>query len=199
MARLKNSISARSNSRSNKVGTYVALLRGINVGGKNKLPMRDLAAMFVEAGCKDVRTYIQSGNVVFSIPLKSAKRVPDFVSQRIADRFGYRVPVVLRTADEFRQVVVRNPFLESDADVESLHVGFLADLPAPHDVATLDPKRSPGDSFKVRGREIYLYLPNGVAGTKLTNAYFDSKLSTTSTFRNWRTVLKLLEMTRETG
>lgn len=155
--------------------------------------------MFTEAGCRDVRTYIQSGNVVFSAAPGLAKRLPDLVSQRIADRFGYRVPVVWRTADEFRQVAVRNPFLKSEADVDSLHVGFLADLPTPRDVAALDPKRSPGDSFKVRGRDIYLCLPNGMARTKLTNAYFDSKLETTSTFRNWRTVLKLLELTQATG
>ena len=199
MVRLKKSIPARRDSRANKVGTYIALLRGINVGGKNKLPMPDLAAMFTEAGCTDVRTYIQSGNVVFSVTPKSAKQVPDFVSRRIADRFGYRVPVVLRAADEFRQVAVSNPFLESDCDADLLHVGFLADLPDQRHIAALDAKRSPGDSFKVRGREVYLCLPNGVAKSKLTNAYFDSKLATTSTFRNWRTVLKLLEMTQTTG
>jgi len=177
----------------------VALLRGINVGGKNKLPMLDLAEMFTEAGCSDVRTYIQSGNVVFSVAPKSAKRLPDLVSRQIVDRFGYQVPVVLRTADEFRQVAVSNPFLKSEADVNSLHVGFLADLPDQSQIAALDPKRSPGDSFKVRGREVYLCLPNGVAKSKLTNAYFDSTLATTSTFRNWRTVLKLLELTQATG
>lgn len=192
-------IPARRETRSNSAGTYVALLRGINVGGKNKLPMPDLAAIFTEAGCTDVRTYIQSGNVVFSVVPKSAKGVPNFVSRRITDRFGYRVPVVLRSADEFRQVATSNPFLKSDADVDSLHVGFLADLPAPRDVAALDPNRSLGDSFKVRDREVYLHLPNGMAKSRLTNAYFDSKLTTTSTFRNWRTVLRLLEMTQATG
>ena len=186
-------------SRSDPTGRYVALLRGINVGGKNKLPMRDLAAMFTEAGCTEVRTYIQSGNVVSSITPKRAKRLPDLISKQIAERFGYRVPVVLRTADEFRQVVTGNPFLKADADSGSLHVAFLADLPDPRRVAALDPKRSPGDSLKVRSREIYLCLPNGVAGTKLSNAYFDSTLATTSTFRNWRTVLKLVEMVNEAG
>jgi len=199
MPRPTKSVPTRRDSRSNKVGTYVALLRGINVGGKNKLHMPDLAAMFTEAGCTDVRTYIQSGNVVFSVAPKTAKRVPDLVSRRIADCFGYRVPVVLRTADELKKVAAGNPFFESDADAHSLHVGFLADLPTPRDVAALDPKRSPGDSFSVRGREVYLCLPNGVAGTKLTNAYFDSKLGTTSTIRNWRTVLRLLELTKPTG
>jgi len=186
-------------SRSNAAGAYVALLRGINVGGKNKLPMRDLAAMFTEIGCTDVQTYIQSGNVVCSAAPGRAKELPDLVSRRMADRFGYRVPVVLRTADEFRRVAAGNPFLKAGADAALLHVAFLADLPAPRDVAALDPKRSPGDSFKVRGREIYLCLRSGVAGTKLTNAYFDSKLGTTSTLRNWRTVLKLTEILKTMG
>ncbi len=185
--------------RRNATGRYVALLRGINVGGKNTLPMRDLAVMFVEAGCTDVRTYIQSGNVVFSATPGVVKRLADDISRRIAKSFGYRVPLVLRTADELHQVLTGNPFLKSDADAGSLHVAFLADLPDPRRVAALDPKRSPDDSFKVRGREIYLCLPNGVAGTKLSNAYFDSTLATTSTLRNWRTVLKLLEMTRTMG
>ena len=181
-------------SLSNPTGRHVALLRGINVGGKNKLPMRDLAAMFTEAGCTEVRTYIQSGNVVFSATPMCVKQLPDVISQRIAERFGFRAPVILRTADEFRRVVTGNPFLKSDADAGPLHVAFLADLPDPRRVAALDPKRSPGDYLKVRGREIYLCLPNGVAGTKLSNAYFDSTLATTSTIRNWRTVLKLVEI-----
>jgi uncharacterized protein (DUF1697 family) len=183
-------------SRSGATRRYVALLRGINVGGKNTLPMRHLAAMFVEAGCSDVRTYIQSGNVVFAATPGVVKRLADAISRRIAKNFGYRVPVVLRTADELHQVLSGNPFLKSGADGRSLHVAFLADLPDPRRIAALDPKRSPGDSFKLRGREIYLCLPNGVAGTKLSNAYFDSTLATTSTLRNWRTVLKLVEMTQ---
>jgi uncharacterized protein (DUF1697 family) len=174
----------------------VALLRGINVGGKNKLPMRDLAAMFSEAGYTNVRTYIQSGNVVFSATPAAAKRLPGLIAQRIADGYGYRVPVVLRAANEFHQVAASNPFLRSAADAGTLHVAFLADLPDQRHIASLDPKRSPGDSFQVRGREIYLHLPNGVAGTKLTNNYFDSTLATTCTMRNWRTVLKLVEMTQ---
>ena len=126
-------------SRSNPTSRYVALLRGINVGGKNKLPMRDLAAMFTEAGCTEVRTYIQSGNVVFSATPMCVKRLPEVISQRIAERLGFRIPVVLRTVDEFRQVVTSNPFLKLNADAGSLHVAFLADLPNPRRVAALDP------------------------------------------------------------
>jgi uncharacterized protein (DUF1697 family) len=174
--------------------THVALMRGINVGGKNKLPMKDLAEMFAGAGCRDVRTYIQSGNVVFTAPRGVATKLPGLVAARIAERFGYRTPVVLRTADELRDAVANNPFLAAGAAEETLHVMFLADTPSARAVGDLDPQRSPGDVFVVRGRDVYLRLPKGVADTKLSNAYFDSKLATVSTGRNWRTVTKLLEM-----
>jgi uncharacterized protein (DUF1697 family) len=176
------------------VAAYVALLRGINVGGKNKLPMLELARLFEEAGATDVRTYIQSGNVIFRAPEKVAPRLPSAVSQQISTRFGLRVPVVLRSAEELRLVPERNPFLKRGADPDALHVMFLADRPEPARVLALDAKRSPPDELAVREREIYLRLPNGVARSKLTNDYFDRALATTSTGRNWRTVLKLIEL-----
>ncbi len=175
-------------------GVHVALLRGINVGGKNKLPMKDLAAMFADAGCDDVRTYIQSGNVVFRARQALARRVSSVISQAIADRFGFEVPVITRTAAEMEKVVASNPFLRTGVDSAKLHVAFLAKRPTTANVAKLEPDRSPPDEFTVQGREIYLHRPGGMARTKLTNAYFDGKLGTTSTMRNWNTVLKLLEL-----
>jgi uncharacterized protein (DUF1697 family) len=177
-----------------KTGVYVALMRGINVGGKNRVPMKDLAAMFAGAGCADVVTYIQSGNVVFRATDACAARVPAAVAKAIADRFTFRSPVVMRSAAELRSVARGNPFLKTGADVDALHVLFLADRPSAAHVAELNPHRSPPDVFQVRGREVYFRCPNGVGRSKLTNAYFDSKLATTSTLRNWRTVLKLVEL-----
>jgi len=174
--------------------TFVALLRGINVGGKNKLPMKDLTAMFVEAGCRNVRTYIQSGNVVFETAAGAAARLPGTIENRIEKQFGFRPPVILRTAKQLRAVVDNNPFLKAGAAPETLHVMFLADKPTKARVETLDPHRSPPDEFIVQGQEIYLRLPNGAGNSKLTNAYFDSKLATISTSRNWRTVNTLLGM-----
>jgi uncharacterized protein (DUF1697 family) len=174
--------------------THLALLRGINLGGKNKLLMKDLIEMFVKAGCTDVRTYIQSGNVVFNAAPGVVEQLPGLITGRIAKRMGYRTPVVLRTAEQLGDVVRKNPFLEMGAAEETLHVLFLADLPSSGDVERLDPNRSAPDAFIVRGQEVYLQLPNGVARSKLTNNYFDSTLVTTSTARNWRTVIKLLEM-----
>jgi len=173
---------------------YVALLRGINVGGKNMLPMKDFAAMLAKAGCTDVRTYIQSGNAVFRCSPELARRIPDLIVEAIAKKFRFRVPVILRSGKEVRAAMEANPFVKSVADTKMLHVGFLADRPDPSRVAGLDPQRSPGDTFQVLDREIYLHVPNGMGKTKLSNTYFDSKLDTISTFRNWRTVQTLVEM-----
>ncbi len=173
---------------------YVALLRGINVGGKNKLPMKELAALFDNAGCSDVRTYIQSGNVIFSAAKSLAIRVPGLIARAILDRYGIRVPVVTRTSDELRDVARNNPFLNRGADEGKLHVAFIADRPDAEKVGALDPSRSRPDEFAVHGHEVYLHCPNGFARTRLTNDYFDRTLATTCTIRNWRTVLKLLEM-----
>jgi uncharacterized protein (DUF1697 family) len=174
--------------------TYVALLRGINLGPKNKIPMPDLEKMFVKAGCDNVRTYIQSGNVILGAALELATRLPELITAQINTRFGYKVPVMLRTAGEMLEVVRSNPFVKQGAAEDNLHVLFLAALPNPGAVKSLDPNRSLPDTFIVLGKEIYLRLPSGMARTKLTNLYFDSKLGTIGTARNWRTVNKLLEL-----
>lgn len=176
------------------MSVHIALLRGINVGGHNALPMKDLAAMFGEAGCSDVRTYIQSGNVVFEAAPTLARRIAGVITASIGDRFGLEVPVVTRSADQLAAIVSANPYAREGTDEKWLHVAFLADTPSAAGIAALDPQRSPPDEFVVHNAEIYLSCPNGMARTKLTNAYFDTTLGTTSTVRNWRTTLKLLEM-----
>lgn len=171
-----------------------ALLRGINVGGKNLLPMKALAEIFAAAGCTEVKTYIQSGNVVFrhgrTIDAAAAARAA------IAARFGLKVPMIVRSAAEMAKTIAGNPFPDRGIDEAWLHVMFLEDEPAAALIAGLDPERSQPDEFAVIGREVFLHLPNGAAKTKLTNAYFDAKLKTVGTQRNWRTVLTLAEMMR---
>ncbi len=173
---------------------HVALLRGINVGGKNKLPMATLVEMFRVEGAAGVTTFIQSGNVVFDAPVKLAGAIGAGVERRIEQQLSLRVPVVLRSAAELAAAVERNPFVAARVDEDELHVMFLAARPTPAQARALDPARSPGDQFALVGRDLYLRLPNGVARSKLTNAYFDKALATVSTARNWRTVLKLLEL-----
>jgi len=173
---------------------HVALLRGINVGGKHKLPMKALAELFEEAGAADVRTYIQSGNVVFRADSAPVDDVIAGVEQGIERRFGFGVPVVVRTATRLREVIDDNPFISTGADTQHLHVGFLADRPSDEAVASLDPTRSETDSFRVLGAEVHLHVPGGMGRTKLTTDWFDRRLGTTMTVRNWRTVNKLIEM-----
>ena len=155
--------------------------------------MSDLVQLFEKSGCVEVKTYIQSGNVLFAADDACAKRVPELVEKEIEKRFGFRSPVIVRTTRAMEQVVAANPFPVTDA----LYIGFLNTKPTAAQIAALDPNRSPGDAYEVIGREIYMNLAaNGAARTKLTTAYFDSKLDTVSTFRNWRTTTTILAMMR---
>jgi uncharacterized protein (DUF1697 family) len=162
----------------------VALLRGINVGGKNKVAMADLRELFVGLGGTDVETYIQSGNVVFAGVLDPAE-----IEAAVREGFGLDLRVIVRTHDELARAVAGNPF--PDADPKALHVGFLAGDP-PDVELELEPFH-PEDAV-VRGRELYLHLPNGVGRSKLP-AYVDRQLRTPTTVRNWRTVATLLDLT----
>ena len=175
------------------MSNYVALLRGVNVGGKNKLPMKDLVRIFQDAGCTEVQTYIQSGNVIFQAKEPLATKLAAIITKEIELSLGPRVPVVLRSGVQLNQAIAGNPYLKEDGVNEDfLYMGFLAGEPKQPE--KLDAHRSPGDRFVVKGQEIYMHLPNGAGNSKLTNAWLDSRLKTISTFRNWRTVLRLRDL-----
>jgi uncharacterized protein (DUF1697 family) len=169
----------------------VALLRAVNNVGQRRLPMAELRLVFAAEGALDVETYIQSGNVVYAAPARRADDLAARVQRRILAQRGFTAPVLTRSHDELAAVVANNPF---PGDEAALHVMFLADRPSRARLGALDPERSPGDRFVVRGREIYLHLVRGVARSKLDTGYFDRVLGTTSTLRNWRTVTRLLAM-----
>jgi len=173
--------------------TFAAVLRGINVGGRNRLPMQELAALFGALGHEDVVTYIQSGNVVFrgeGRPAEIARRI----ETGIADRFGLEdVTVILRNGRELGSIAVSSPFPVTDPT--QLHVVFLDRRPAADAVSALDPGRSPGDEFRIEGSEIYLRLPSGAGRTKLTLDWFERGLGVAGTSRNWNTLLRLVELT----
>ena len=177
--------------------TFAALLRGVNVGGKNKISMPDLKSSFSSLGLEDVVTYIQSGNVVFRSPARGAQKLAAGIERQLAKDFGVDVTVVLRTAAELEKIAKGNPFAKGKPDLSKLHVVFLDRAPAKGAVAELDPERSPPDEFDVRGREIYLRLPTGMGRTKLTGDYFERRLAVAATARNWKTLQKLLELTRD--
>jgi uncharacterized protein (DUF1697 family) len=172
--------------------TLVALLRGINVGGRNSVPMAGLRSVLEELGLEEVTTYIQSGNVLFrsQAPVKS---LPAQIEDAIADAFGVRPAVLLRTPAELEAVVDANPF----PDTSKLHVVFLERKPGAKHAARLDPDRSPGDAFELVGRELYLHLGNGAGRTKLTGDYLERTLGVRGTQRNWNTVMKLLALACE--
>jgi uncharacterized protein (DUF1697 family) len=170
------------------VATYVALLRGVNVGGKNTVPMADLRRVFESLGHGEVRTFIQSGNVVLT-----ARRAvtPKSLEAAIAKELGVTTTVVLRTPAELEKVVKVNPF--ASADPSTLHVGFMVTQPPAASLAKLDGAPFEPDEFAVRGREIYFHLPNGMGRTKLPG-YLDRRLTVPTTVRNWKTVNKLIEL-----
>jgi len=176
-----------------RAGEWVALLRGVNVGGRNRLPMEALAAFFEAAGCASVRTVIQSGNVLFRATTAVARAVPARVAARVEKAYGHRPAMVVRSAAELAAALKGNPLQLEGLDEELLHVVFLADRPAAAAVKALDPARSLGDRFAVRGREVFLFLPRGVSGTKFTVDYLDRTLGTMGTWRNWRTVRRVAE------
>ena len=176
---------------------HVALLRGINVGGNNMLPMKALAEEFEAAGCEQVQTYIQSGNVVFAANARLATKIGPTMEERIRRRFKLEVPVVVRSADELRTVITANPYAKRRDFEMSTHVMFCGSKLKADLIAKLDPNRSPGDEFGCKEQEIYLWLPNGAGKSKLMSGYFDRVLETVATARNWRTVLKLAEMIAE--
>ena len=182
----------------NQQQIFVALLRGINVGGNNMIPMKELSAKMTAAHFESVRTYIQSGNILFRADAKRADELPSDIAALIKKHFKLEVPVVVRTQAELSKLASAHPFeAVPGANDKTLNVAFLSGTPLAEHVALLDPTRSPQDHFRVVGRDIFLFYGGGVAGTKLTNAYFDSKLKVVTTVRNWKTVRTLAELAAE--
>ena len=172
---------------------YVALLRAVNVGGRNRLPMANLRAALSARGFEQVTTVLQSGNV-FLHSAEPEHTVAAIVTETIAESFGLQIAVVVRTSAELGAIAGRNPFLTSDPDLDptNLHVAFLAEKPMAGRAAKLDPNRSPPDSFTLDGRELYLSYPNGSGRTRLTLDYLERCLGVQATARNWRTVQRLI-------
>ncbi len=179
--------------------THVALLRGINVGGHHKLPMADLRALAESLGCREVRSYIQSGNLIFRPPEDGLAGLDERIADAIEADFDFRVPVVLRSRSEIEGVAERSPYRDLDGDPRFVLIGFFDREPEADRVAELDPEVSPGDRFEVLGREVHVHCPEGTARSKLTYTWFERQLGVTATFRNWRTLLKVQGMMEDDG
>ncbi len=175
--------------------SYVAMLRGINVSGAKPVKMERLRAMFEALGFTHVRTYVQSGNVVFKAKARAAATLGPEIAARIKRDFGFDVPVLVLRADELAQVVEENPFVERRGlDPSKLHVTFLSGAAAAAGLKKMEGVSSGRDEFRCRGKAIYLHCPDGYGNTKLNNNAFERALGVGATTRNWKTVTTLAAM-----
>lgn len=174
--------------------TTVALLRGVNVGRNKRIAMADLRALLADLGYTDVRTLLQSGNAVVSLAGKGSGRVAQEIEAGIAQRFKLEVKVVVRTRDELAAVIAANPFGDGESQGSRLLVMFLSATPDPGRIVDVEPPADQLDRFCAREREIYLWCPNGVLGSKLPGVFSEARLGVTTTTRNWNTVTKLLAL-----
>jgi uncharacterized protein (DUF1697 family) len=176
---------------------YVAMLRAINVGGRNRVAMKDLAALFAALPAEDVSTYVQSGNVVFRSPLADGRAVAGAAERLISSRLRLEVVVIVCDRDELSQVTADNPYVRAGRDEAKLHVTFLASEPDRDRLRAASAAGGGGDGgdeFVVVGRRVYLHCPDGYGRTKLNNGFFEKKLGVAATTRNWRSVRALADM-----
>lgn len=174
---------------------YIAILRGINVSGKNIIKMKDLKSELDNLGFNNVITYIQSGNIVFEHEKIATNQLTAEIKQTIAKKFKLDVPVMVFEAKQWGEILKNNTFLaEEDIDVTKLHVTFLSCPPSSIYSSQIKLDHYLPDQLIITNEAIYLYCPNGYGKTKLTNNFFESKLKITATTRNWKTANKLLEL-----
>jgi uncharacterized protein (DUF1697 family) len=174
-----------------EVNTYVALFRGINVGGNNILPMKDLAGILEGMGCEKVKTYIQSGNVIFKSGKQNSSEIAGEISANILESHGFEVKVILLKPEELQDAIENNPFKTSDG--KDLHFFFLDSHPEHPDLERLMSAKAKSEEFKLSKNIFYLYAPDGIGRSKLA-ATIEQALGVPVTARNWNTVKKLIEM-----
>ena len=175
--------------------TYVALLRGINVSGKNPIKMAVLRELMESLGHEAVETYVQSGNVVFRSRTRSPAKLAASIEVRITQDLGLTVAVLVRTGEELAALVAATPPVGAN-DLEHLHVTFLAHSPKKTAIGALEGAHDAPDECAVAGREVYVHCPNGYGRTKLNNTFFERKLDATATTRSWKTVARLADLVR---
>jgi len=169
--------------------TYIALLRGINVSGQKMIKMADLVELLSELKLKNIRTYIQSGNVVFENTKTDPKKLASKIKEKILEYYGFDVPVIIRSQAELLTILKKNPFLgKRKEDTEKFYVAFLSEEPESENIKKMEILRNTPEEWVVSGKEIYLFYSSGYGKSKLTNNVFESKLKVIATTRNWNTV-----------
>jgi len=177
---------------------FIALLRGINVSGQKQIKMANLKTSFEVLGFTNVQTYIQSGNVIFSSNNSQTKDLKKLIEKKILDEYGFQVPIILLRSEEWNTIMNTNPFLkEKENELEKLYLTILSEEPSSDNLKKLDGVDFSPDAFILKDKIIYLYVPNGYGRTKLNNNFFENKLKVSATTRNWKTVKKLSEFSRE--
>lgn len=172
---------------------YIALFRGINVGGRNALPMKELASVLGDLGARNVKTYIQSGNAVFVCSEKDTLRFSNNISREIKKRRGFEPHVLLLELEDIDRAMKKNPFPEAATDPRTLHMGFLASEPGKPNLKALESLKIESERFQLIDKVFYLHAPEGIGRSKLA-ANVERLLGVPMTDRNWRTVCKIREM-----
>jgi len=176
---------------------YVALLRGINVSGRKTVNMVDLRKAFEELSFENVRTYGQSGNVIFDCTGAETVKLATHVEAKVSETFGFSTNVIIRTRQELEKIINNNPLIgRADVALDKLYVTFLVDPPDEMVASNLDIKAGDDEKFVIVGKEVYVYCPNGYARTKLSNAMFETLLNTVATTRNWKIINNLLSVSK---
>lgn len=177
------------------MNTYIALLRGINVSGYNKIKMVDLQQLFKNEGFENVITYIQSGNVIFSSDEIYISKIEQTIINRIEKQFSYTINVLVLKKNELEKVYNSNPFVEIDnLDFKKVAVAFLDTIPTKEGIAKVEALAATEEKVRCIEKAMYLYCPNGFGKTKLTNNTIETKLKVSATSRNWNTITKLVEL-----
>lgn len=177
---------------------YIAILRGINVGTGRKVPMADLRKLCESLGLQQVQSYIQSGNLVFE--LANPEPIPELetrLGKAFSEVFGFEIPVLIRTSEEWVNSIAQNPFLkEGNVDIERLHLTCLKELPSPELLEKIKAFQYLPDRYEIIGRDVFIFCAAGYGTSKLVNSFFESKLKTSASTRNWKTVIQLNEMAK---
>lgn len=172
--------------------TFIALLRGINMGGHKKVAMSDLRGLVEEIGLSDVQTLLQSGNLLFSGPSKPTATLEAQLEAALLKRLGLKTALLIRSAAEWKKLILANPFAdEAKRDPSHLALMLLKNKPSTAAVAALKKAIVGREYFEADGRTLYAYFPDGFGNSKFTTALIDRTLSTTATARNWNTVVKI--------
>lgn len=174
---------------------YIALLRGINVNGQKMIKMQDLRNTLEDLGFMNIKTYLQSGNVVFEYETMDILKLTEKIENRINETFGFTVKTIVHTNNEFESIINNNPFVDGpDIDPDKLHITFLSELPEQSKLENLVIKKEEIEKFVIISREVYLYCPNGYGNTKMNNSVFEKKLNVVATTRNWKSVRNIFAL-----